>query len=280
MGGNAFRDSEGNPLTTTVKKADVDSTLEHFSQAVLRPLGIQEYVKLGSTGKKAESGDLDIAVGIGDADKTKFKKEFIEDVQRILSPDRAKVQGQLGAVMYPIVDKSTGKLTDNNVQIDIMFTSMPSHTEWMMSGTGEGVKGVYRNLMFAHIAKQRSLAQQAEGNNVKLTISFPGGLQVTRDKKIVVPRTNKPQEVLKLLGIEAEPNEVETFEKLVDHMMKSSRLKPYLSTFEDYMRPYLERDSENAERARDYVTQALGMKESLRKLIRGYLLSEVRAGKL
>lgn len=274
MGGNVFRDSKGNPLTTTIKREDVDSTLEHLFQAVLRPIGITEYVKLGSTGKKAESGDLDIAIGIGDADKTKFKKEFIEDVQQILSPERAKVQGQLGAIMYPIVDKGTGNLTDDNVQIDVMFTATPSHTEWMMSGTGEGVKGVYRNLMLAHIAKQRSLAQQDMGNDIKLAISFPGGLQVTRGKEIVVPRTNKPQEVLKLLGIEAEPSEVETFEKLVDHMAKISKLKAHLSTFEDYIRPYLERDSENANLARDYVNSTLSVQESLRTLIRGLLLSE------
>lgn len=270
MGGNAFKDGQGNDLSTEIRREDVESTLDHFRKAVLEPIGIEGFVKLGSTGKKSVSGDLDIAVGIGDANKAQFKKEFVTNVGRILEPNRVKKVGQLAAVLYPIVDGNTGSLTGDSVQIDVMFTSSPEHTEWMMSGVGEGsVKGVYRNLMLAYIAKRRSLSQQAAGNDVKITISFPGGLQVKRGKEIIVPRTNKPSEVLKLLGLDIEPRNVSTFEDLVDHLAQNPKMRDVLEGFEEYIKPYLERDPKNAEKARDYVNRYLH--ESLRCLIRGIL---------
>lgn len=272
MGGNAFKDGQGEPLTVSIQREDVEPTLSHFFKAVLRPLGFDSYKMLGSTGKKSLSGDLDIAVGIGDENKTKFKKAFVQKVGQILEPRRAKAVGQLAAVMYPIVDQS-GHVSDDNVQIDIMFTPTPDNTAWMMSGTGDDrVKGVYRNLLFAHIAKQRSLAQQEGGNNIKMTLSFPGGLQVKRDGDIVVPRTNDPETVLKLLGLEgAAPDDVGSFEELVDFMADSPKMREYLKTFKGYIEPHLRKDTENAERAIQYIDQALSVRESLRNIIRSAL---------
>ena len=267
MGGAAFKDGQGKPLTTSITRDDVVPTLDHFLRAVLEPLGIPSYEKLGSTGKKASSGDLDIAVGVGTEDVTKFKKAFVEKAGQILEPDRAKALGQLAVIRYPIV-KPTGEVTKDNVQIDVMFTPTPENTAWMMSGVGEGVKGVYRNLMLAHIAKQKSQG------DTKMTISFPGGLQVKKGSEVVVPRTNDPDEVLKLLGIGVSRSEVQTFEDLVRYMASEPSLKPYLKTYEQYIMPYTKKDPDNAQKAVDHVDSVLGVQESLRKLIRGYLISE------
>jgi len=268
-GGNAFKDANGG-LTTEIDKENVKSTLDHFLKAVLNPVGVKEYKMLGSTGKKSRSGDLDIAVGIGESNKTAFKKEFVKNAGQIYDAKKVKAVGQLAAVMYPIITPS-GKVTQEYVQIDIMFTQTPDNTEWMMSGTGDDrVKGVYRNLMLAHIAKQRSIEQQALGNNIKMTISFPGGLQVARGKEIVVPRVNDPSKVLEFLGIGASPESVGTFEDLVDYMAKDPKLKKYITSYKDYVAPYLDRDPENAQRAVSYIKDH-SLSESLRNLIRNII---------
>ena len=106
-----------------------------------------------------------------------------------------------------------------------------------------------------------------------MSISFPGGLTVMRGKETVVPRTSDPREVLKLLGISAEPSEVSTFEDLVDTMLQDPRLKKYLGSFDDYIAPYLKRDPENAQKAVSYIQQVTGVRENLRRLIRGILTS-------
>ena len=67
--------------------------------------------------------------------------------------------------MYPIIDSEEG----NFVQIDLMLRSSPEDTAWLMSGTGDDqVKGVYRNLLLAFIAKIRSKTDNDP--NSKMTI--------------------------------------------------------------------------------------------------------------
>lgn len=264
MGGNAFKDAQGQVLTTNIARNDVVPTLDHFLQSVLKPLGIPSYEMLGSTGKKSQSGDLDIAIDVGEEDKKAFKTRFVSDAKRLIGGNRVKALGQNIAVMYPILNDPQG----GNVQIDLMLSSSPQHTAWMMSGAGdEKVKGVYRNLMLAYIAKQRSLSQQAAGNDIKITIGFPNGLQIKRGKEVVVPRTTDPEQILKLLGLTVSPGEIGSFEELVDHMLTVGKLRALLPGFEEYIGHYVKSDPENAQRAIDYIRRKSGVHESLRYLI-------------
>ena len=58
-GGNVFKSSEGGSATIRIKRDDVDPTLEWLEGI----LGIDLVNrKLGTTGKKETSGDLDIAI--------------------------------------------------------------------------------------------------------------------------------------------------------------------------------------------------------------------------
>ena len=58
-GGNIFKDAEKNPLTKRIDRADVDPTIK-WLEDILDISLIDN--KLGTTGKKPTSGDLDLAV--------------------------------------------------------------------------------------------------------------------------------------------------------------------------------------------------------------------------
>ena len=66
-GGNIFKDPEtGNPLTQRVSRRDMDSSLDWVEKLT----GLQHKdMKLGSTGIRSSSGDIDVAVDSSKVDK-------------------------------------------------------------------------------------------------------------------------------------------------------------------------------------------------------------------
>jgi len=268
MGGFAFKDSEGKSLTTSIKKERVKPTLDSFLQKVLRPSGVQQYTMLGSTGKKSQSGDLDIAIGpvdLSDPKKLKsYKGEILGKIQSFVGDENAKLLGQNIVVMYPILGEK-----DSFVQIDIMFAEDPKRAEWLMSGAGDdGVKGVYRNLLLAFMAKSFS------NDNRKITISFPGGLQVKEGDKVVVSRTEDPKKIMSTLRIPGNPSGIDTFEKLADLIVQEKLLDAKtLQQFENYIDRYLKSEEtfREAKKAVDYLNRSLNVYESLRKVIRSII---------
>ena len=263
MGGFAFKDSEGKSLTTSIKKEAVKSTLDSFLENVLKPSGIQRYAMLGSTGKKSQSGDLDIAIGpidMSDSKKLKsYKNELLGKIQSFVGNENAKLLGQNIAVMFPISGEK-GQF----VQIDIMLSEDPTKSEWLMSGAGDDdVKGVYRNLLLSFLAKNQST------ENRKITISFPGGLQVKDGENILVARTENPKEIMKVLQIPGDPNGIDSFEKLVNLIIQKNLLKKSeLQQFETYIDRYIKNaeTSKEASKAVEYIRKSLGVHESFKKL--------------
>ena len=234
-GGYAFRGAEGQQLTTTIRMSEVGPTLQHFSENFLKPAGVERYYPLGSTGKKSSSGDLDIVVGTGGEDTKTFKTSLLSYLQANLWAvnGEARLIGSNIAVMYPIVDSEEG----NYVQIDLMLSSNPEDTAWLMSGTGDDqVKGVYRNLLLAFIAKVKS---KTDGDaNSKVTIQYPGGLRQQKydGKKWIVQNViSDPKQILQALEINADPLDVETFDELATVLASDSRYLPHLKDFEEYL---------------------------------------------
>ena len=251
MGGYAFKDESGYAKTKPISQKDVQPTLDHFFNNVLLPLGVDKYSKLGSTGKKSVSGDLDIAIEVRDQDIKKFKDKLYIDLTNKVDSERVKKVGQNLAVMYPIAEKD-----DEFVQVDLMLTDDAESTTWLMAGAGDqGVKGVYRNLLLSLIAKKRSeeLTRQS-GQPVKVTIALPGGIQVKKGDTVVQKRENDTFTILDILGINATPSEIVLFEDLVDFMKKDEKLKGYLDDYGQYIERYVRTDPENAQRAMTYIT--------------------------
>lgn len=263
MGGEAFKGPDG-PLTTGIRREEVSPTLYALLQDVLKPVGIDSFVPLGSTGKKEVSGDLDIAVGpvpMGDPKALKAIKDgLLKNIQGIIGADKAKLVGQNIALMIPIMGSH-----DRFVQVDLMLSGDPQKTGWLMSGTGGGVKGVYRNLLLAYLAKVRS--EQRPGT--KITISYPGGIQVVENGIVTTPRTEDASVIVSVLGIPANPSEINSFEDLVSILAGVPDVSERLRGFEEYISRYLQ-DPHTAVEASKAITtlkSAIGLREAVRLML-------------
>lgn len=267
MGGAAFKGPDGEPLTTEIMLEEVRPTLASLLRDVLKPVGIDAFVPLGSTGKKARSGDLDIAVGPIPMDDPKaakaIKDALLSNIKSIVGPDRAMLLGQNIAIMVPIAGSP-----DRFVQVDMMLSGNPNLTGWLMSGVGEGVKGVYRNLMLAYLASVKS---KESGGATKITISFPGGIQVTQDGVVTVKRTEDPETIISVLGIPASPSEITRFEDLISILINDPVFSRYLPGFEDYIARYLNdpnpKVAGEAQAAISALKNAKGLREAIRRVL-------------
>ena len=265
MGGEAFKGPDGSPLTTGIRREEVSPTLHALLQDILKPVGIDSFVPLGSTGKKDMSGDLDIAVGpvpMGDPKTLKAIKDgLLGNIQKIIGPDKAKLVGQNIALMVPIMGSQ-----DRFVQVDLMLSGDPQKTGWLMSGTGSGVKGVYRNLLLAYLAKLRS--EERPGS--KITISFPGGIQVLENGVTTVPRTEDAETIISTLGIPASPSEITRFEDLVTILAGMPDVAAKLPGYEAYIARYLQdpHTSVEAMKSLEALKSATGLREAVRKFLR------------
>ena len=284
-GGAAFKNIDGESLTSKISMQDVENTLDHFFSNHLSPAGIETYKTIGSTGKKSQSGDLDIVVGSPEGEDVKsFKNKLLSSIRASITDGDAKLVGQNIAVMYPI----QGSSDSDYVQIDIMVDPCPEDTCWLMAGTGDGeIKGVYRNLLLNHIAKR--ISQDPSSTmfpNEKITISNPGGLQLKRVRQNIVghPHSKKnnrkwdnigekitsPQEILRALGINISPEEGLTFIGVANAINADETLRNYLFSgepheeferlsFEEYIARHLSDSStsQEARKAVDYIESLL-----------------------
>jgi len=272
MSGNIFKtkNAEGliEYLTGPIQQQNVEQTFSAFADDVLIPLGIQ-YSTIGSAGKKQQSGDIDIAVLLPDypPDKEKRKEynhQISQDIVELLDPQYFSLTGKqiipvklMGTnihVRYPIVQD--GRKTDAYIQVDLMPSQNPKNTSWLMwGGTEEQVTGKYRVLLLNFIAKKRSqeLSQQT-GRPIKVALATPGGIEI-RDpqgggsESLSLARTNDPQEILRVLEIDAAPGDVVDYESLVEVLKSDSKHSSSLCEFSDYISPHLTRDSVNAKKA-------------------------------
>lgn len=265
MGGRAFKDESGNILTTKIKKQEVKPTLDNLLSNVLRHAGIDFYVTLGSTGKKPISGDVDIAVGPIQMDDPKAlkatKSNILRKIQNVVGSDKAKLVGANIAIMHEISGRK-----NEFVQVDVMLSEDPKKTEWLMSGTSEGVKGMYRNLLLSYLARIRS----EESLGTKITISYPGGIQVVKDGKVSAPKTESPNAIMSILGIPGSPSDISTFEGLVSILVNDPGVSEKLSGFENYISRYLvdPNTHDEAQKAIEAIKMTKGLNETLRRIIR------------
>ena len=257
MGGHAFVGPGGRSLSSPIKKQNVQATLTSFHGNVLRPAGIESYMTIGSAGVKSISGDIDVAVGPIETSKTS-RDLLLKKIKQSVGNDVAKLVGSNIAVLYPIVSQP-----DELVQIDLMLSNDPVKTAWLMSGTATGVKGIYRNLLLAYIAKLRSTQTK------KVTISFPGGIQVVENGDVVVDRTEDPWVVIDELGIGSSPKKISTFEDLVITLASHPKLSKSLIDFDQYIGHFLRNPNtkDEAMKALTFIRQLLDLRESTKQLL-------------
>ena len=193
-GGNVFKDKEGRPGTERISRENVVPTVQWLEQ--LTGLSLQDNM-LGTTGRAATSGDLDLGV-----DATKISKDVLikQLLKRGVKADDIKKSGDAVHLKTPIL----GDASNGYVQTDFMFSDNPNLQQFALMGGSEGsdFKGVHRAILLASIAKAQ---------NMKWSPKF--GL-VERETNEVI--SADPKEIaVRLLGQGYAPKDLATVETII-----------------------------------------------------------------
>ena len=158
-GGNVFKDAQGQPLTQRINQADVPATVAWVEQVT--GIKFPQDRWLGSTGRKPTSGDLDLAVDLGETTKEQVAAGLTQwATSQGLDPrDWVRKSGEVH-LKTPI----GGNPKKGFVQTDFMFfPNLDWGTFYYGGSEGSAFKGMNRNVLMSSIAKQAGLKVGANG---------------------------------------------------------------------------------------------------------------------
>lgn len=245
QGGNAFTN------VTPIKKEYIQSTIEKFIKQILVPTykifpDSNIIFPLGSTGKKEQSGDIDLAINVLLLPQKRISKvlktiysytKFHTDINVIINP----ISNDMLQFAYPV--KETGQF----VQIDLLLTNKPTFTKWYMFSPDPRktkYKAAHRNQLLRAIPKTLTLNQLEYKDNqlvawTQQDINYTGVYYQTqtlidtngnrlkyKDTQLLLPEYAKikDQEL-----ITSSP--IKTYQRYI-----SSEISPYsVQTFEDLL---------------------------------------------
>ena len=158
-GGNVFKDKDGNPLTQRINQADVPATIAWVEQVTGIEFPQERW--LGSTGRKATSGDLDLAVDLGEVSKDQLAAHLSDFItQHKLDPREWVRKGGEVHLRTPIA----GDPNKGYVQTDFMFfPNLDWGTFYYGGGENSAYKGMNRNVLMSSLAKHHGLKIGANG---------------------------------------------------------------------------------------------------------------------
>lgn len=199
-GGNIFKDPVSKePLTQRINRADVDSTLAWLEKITGIP---HRDFKLGTTGRKETSGDLDIAVNQEEVTKEDLVQKLAAWCKANKKDPREYIKKSGISVHFktPI----NGDEQNGFVQTDLMFGD-PEWMRWGLRGSSNEqspYKGVHRQILMASLAKANGYKWSANA-----------GL-LDRDTNQLV--TKIPAEIAtKLLGPTAHVEDLDSVETII-----------------------------------------------------------------
>ena len=167
-GGNVFKNADGLPATRRIRQAEIPSTvawLEKLTGLDLSQVKDENGIPvkwLGSTGKKPDSGDLDLAVDSNEITKAELKGRLDAWATKHKQDPKnwVRLTGEAVHFKTPI----QGDPKSGYVQTDFMF--MPNlewGTFWLSSSPGSAYKGAFRNILMSSIAKSLGLKVSGKG---------------------------------------------------------------------------------------------------------------------
>lgn len=132
MGGNIFK------TTTRINRNYVSSTYN----AIVSELDLKDCRLLGSSGKKATSGDLDIAV-------PSDKNSTIDEIESTIEEKYSIFKRQGNMISFPApIQGSTGK-----VQVDLIFGNAEWLSLYYYYDENSKLKGVHRNIAISVLCR-------------------------------------------------------------------------------------------------------------------------------
>jgi hypothetical protein len=158
-GGNVFKDSEGQLLTQRINQSDVPATVAWLEQ--LTGIEFPRERWLGSTGKAATSGDMDLAVDTNEISKDQLAQKLTQwIVSHKLPPAEWIKKGGEVHLRTPI----QGRPDLGYVQTDFMFfPNLDWGTFYYNQGAGSAYKGMNRAVLMSSLAKHYGLKLGANG---------------------------------------------------------------------------------------------------------------------
>lgn len=216
MGGNVFKNADGSPATQRINRADVQPTVNWLEKVLNMDLVPN---MLGTAGKAATSGDIDIAVD----EKNVSKDDLIAKLadwakqQGEQPKDWIKKSGDSVHFKLPIL----GNPSNGFVQADLMLGE-PDWMRWSMRGGSEGskFKGVHRHQLMASIAKAQGMKW-----------SYKAGLS-NRETGEVISRD--PGEIAKaLLGPSSSANDLEDVDSILTVIKQRPDYEQLIADFKE-----------------------------------------------
>ena len=199
-GGNIFKDADGAPTTKRINRDSVDPTLLWLE----RITGLKHSdFKLGSTGIKDTSGDLDVAVDATKVNKQDLYDKLVAWKAKNHPDDDTRAWVAKSGISVHFKTPINGKEENGFVQTDLMFGN-PEFMKFAYKGTGDGTvyKGAHRAIMIASIAKAKG-AKWSPGKGI-----------INRDTNELVAST--PDDVAEfLLGPGGDPADLDSVESIV-----------------------------------------------------------------
>jgi len=148
-GGNVFKDAAGTPRTQRINLADIRPTVAWLEQVTGLPLLDN---MLGSTGLKATSGDLDLAVDSNRVAKDDLVRQLSDYVSQNGQDPRDWVRKSGTAVHF--LTPIAGRADTGFVQTDFMFLSKPEFSKFILRQDPDSAyKGATRNVLLNSLAK-------------------------------------------------------------------------------------------------------------------------------
>jgi hypothetical protein len=228
-GGNVFKDANGNPLTQRINKADVPATVAWVEKVTgldftsdVDPETKTPLRWLGSTGRAATSGDLDLAVDVNDVDKEQLAAKLTQFIQsQGQDPQEWVKKGGEVHLRTPIA----GKPANGFVQTDFMFfPNLDWGIFYYAGGEDSAYKGMNRNVLMSSIAKQLGLKVGANG-------------MISRATNQLVPNGLDPDYVAQtLLGPTATRKNLKNVESIYAALATDQQRDAKLADFREYLR--------------------------------------------
>lgn len=208
-GGNVFKGPDKQPLTRRIKREEIPGTIAFLEKQTGVDFTLDKDetgvpIKwLGTTGRKVDSGDLDLSVDANELDK----KDFAAKLIAIFGKESVKLSGDSVHLKTPI----DGNAEMGFAQTDFMFSTNPKFQQGSMIGSGvdSPYRGEHRHILLSSIARAR-------------------GMKYSPKSGLVDPETNEPVPngddwnaiAKQLLGQTATVKDIRSVESIINYIKK------------------------------------------------------------
>lgn len=219
-GGNVFKGPDKEPLTRRITRDEIPGTIAFLEKETGVDFSMDKDEEgvpikwLGTTGRKADSGDLDLSVDAREVEK----KEFATKLTGIFGKDSVKLSGDSVHLKTPI----NGDPEQGFAQTDFMFSDDPTWQQFSVRGglPDSPYKGEHRHILLSSIARARGFKY-----------SYKNGLV---DPETETTITKDPNKMAKdLLGQTATSNDIKSVESILNYIKKLPNYEELIAAAKD-----------------------------------------------